>query len=120
MESSEVAFLPAAELIARYRSKSLSPVEVIHAVLDRINRYDGVVNAYCHLDVEGTLKSARDAEARWMADAPQGLLDGVPIGVKDNILVAGMPARFGSQLTSADPAPHDAPAVARLRENERY
>ena len=48
---------------------------------------------------------------------PSGLLDGVPVGVKDNILVAGMPARFGSRLTSPEPRDSDAPAVARLREH---
>jgi len=51
-----------------------------------------------------------------MAGAPRGLIDGVPVGIKDNILVAGMPARFGSRLTPDEPSTHDAPAVARLRE----
>src|SRR4029450_13739074 len=65
---------------------------------------------------ERALRNARDSEARWMAGAPRGLIDGVPVGIKDNLLVAGMPARFGSNLTSDVPATHDAPAVARLRE----
>jgi len=85
-------------------------------VLDRIERHNGVVNAYCHLDAEGALRLARESEARWMSGAPRGGIDGIPVGVKDNIVVAGMPARFGSTLTSPAPAIHDAPAVARLRE----
>ena len=108
--------MPAAELASRYRSKELSPVEVVRAVLDRIDRHDGAVNAYCWVDREGALASAREAEARWRTGAPRGLIDGVPVGIKDNLLVAGMPARFGSKLTSAAPATHEAPAVARLRE----
>ncbi len=51
-----------------------------------------------------------------MAGAPRGLLDGVAVGIKDNLLVAGMPTRFGSRLTADAPAAQDAPAVARLRE----
>src|SRR5260370_11777319 len=51
-----------------------------------------------------------------MAGAPRGLIDGIPVGIKDNLLVAGMPTRFGSKLTSSEPSQHDAPAVARLRE----
>jgi aspartyl-tRNA(Asn)/glutamyl-tRNA(Gln) amidotransferase subunit A len=113
---SDVAFLPVAELLARYRRKELSPVEVIRAVLDRIDRHNGAVNAYCYLDAEGARQSAMACEARWTAGVPKGLLDGVPVGIKDNLLVAGMPARFGSRLTSTEPSPHDAPAVARLRE----
>jgi len=89
---------------------------MLRAVLDQVDRHNGIVNAYCWLDREGALRSARDSEARWRAGAPQGLIDGVPVGIKDNILVAGMPARFGSKLTSDAPATHDAPAVARLRE----
>ena len=110
------AFLSVAELLARYRRKVLSPVDVIDAVLDRLDRHNGVVNAYCWVDREGARRSAREAEARWMAGAPRGLLDGVPVGIKDNLLVAGMPARFGSKLTSDAPSKDDAPAVARLRE----
>ena len=64
----------------------------------------------------GRAASARESEARWMAGAPPGLLDGIPVGIKDNLLVAGMPARFGSRLTSDAPSAEDAPAVARLRE----
>src|SRR5262249_59288110 len=91
----------------------LSPVEMVDAVFDQVDRVNGVVNAYCWLDREGARRSARDAEARWMAGAPRGLIDGVPVGVKDNLLVAGMPARFGSRLTSDAPSTHDAPAGAR-------
>lgn len=116
MPRDDIAFLPVAELVARYRRKALSPVEAVRAALDRIERYNGVVNAYCHLDADDALKRAAQSETRWMAGKPQGLLDGVPVGVKDNILVAGMPARFGSKLTSAALATQDAPAVARLRE----
>jgi len=111
-----IAFLPAAELLSRYRRKTLSPVETVDAVLDQVDRHDGVVNAWCCLDREGARRSARESEARWMAGAPRGLLDGVAVGIKDNLLVAGMPTRFGSRLTADAPAAQDAPAVARLRD----
>ncbi len=110
------AFLSVAELLSRYRRKDLSPVEMVDAVLEQVDRHNGVVNAYCCVDRQGARRSAREAEARWMAGAPRGLVDGVPVGIKDNLLVAGMPARFGSRLTSDAPSTHDAPAVARLRE----
>jgi aspartyl-tRNA(Asn)/glutamyl-tRNA(Gln) amidotransferase subunit A len=111
------ALLSATELVAAYRAKKLSPVEATKATLARIERFNPVVNAFCHLDAEGALAAARASEARWMAGSPQGLADGVPVGVKDNILVAGMPARFGSRLTPDKPQTIDSPAVARLREH---
>jgi aspartyl-tRNA(Asn)/glutamyl-tRNA(Gln) amidotransferase subunit A len=114
---SDLTLLSATALTALYRAKALSPVEVAREALARIERHDGAVNAWCHLDPEGALAAARASEARWQAGAPAGLLDGVPVGLKDNILVAGVPARFGSRLTGADPRPFDAPAAARLREH---
>jgi aspartyl-tRNA(Asn)/glutamyl-tRNA(Gln) amidotransferase subunit A len=114
--SRDPALLSATELVVLYRSKALSPVEATKATLARIERFNGAVNAYCHLDPEGALAAARESEARWTAGAPKGLADGVPIGVKDNIAVAGMPCRFGSRLTKTDSVAFDAPAVARLRE----
>ena len=53
--------MPAAELLSRYGSKTLSPVEVVRAVLDRIDRYDGAVNAFCWVDRDGALASARES-----------------------------------------------------------
>jgi aspartyl-tRNA(Asn)/glutamyl-tRNA(Gln) amidotransferase subunit A len=114
--TTDPALLSATELVALYREKKLSPVEVTKATLARIERLNPIVNAYCHLDAEGALATAKESEARWTAGRPKGLVDGVPVGVKDNILVAGMPARFGSRLTPDAPHKIDAPAVARLKE----
>ena len=115
--SSDPALASATGLVALYRAKTLSPVEATQAVLARIERHGDAVNAWCHLDPDGALAAARASEARWQAGAPAGLLDGVPVGVKDNILVAGMPARFGSRLTGTQARQTDAPAAARLREH---
>ena len=109
--------LSATDLVGLYRAKRLSPVEAVKATLARIERFNGAVNAYCHVDPEGALAAAKSSEQRWMAGEPKGLTDGVPLGVKDNIAVAGMPCRFGSKLTSTDPQSIDAPAVARLKEH---
>jgi aspartyl-tRNA(Asn)/glutamyl-tRNA(Gln) amidotransferase subunit A len=110
------ALLSATELVALYRARKLSPVEAVQATLSRIERFNPIVNAYCHLDAAGALAAARESEARWRAGSPKGLVDGVPVGVKDNIHVAGMPSRFGSKLTPDSQQKIDAPAVARLRE----
>jgi aspartyl-tRNA(Asn)/glutamyl-tRNA(Gln) amidotransferase subunit A len=110
------ALLSAIELLALYRAKQLSPVEAVRATLARIERFNPIVNAYCHLGSAGALAAAEASQARWLAGTPKGLLDGVPVGVKDNIQVAGMPSRFGSRLTPDTPQKIDSPAVARLRE----
>jgi aspartyl-tRNA(Asn)/glutamyl-tRNA(Gln) amidotransferase subunit A len=90
--SSNPALLSATELVELYRTKGLSPVEAVEATLARIERFNPAVNAYCHLDPQGALAAARQSEARWAAGTPRGLVDGVPVGIKDNILVAGTPS----------------------------
>jgi aspartyl-tRNA(Asn)/glutamyl-tRNA(Gln) amidotransferase subunit A len=106
----------AAELVAAYRSGELSPVEVTEAVLERIERRDGELNAFCLVDAERALADARASEERWRAAAPTGALDGVPVAVKDVFLTRGWPTRRGSRaIDPAGPWDEDSPAVASLR-----
>lgn len=111
----------ATELLQLYRSGAASPVEATRAVLDRIERLNPQLNAFCLVDAEAALASARASEARWSAaragGAPTGLLDGVPTSIKDLILTRGWPTRRGSRTVDANqPWEVDAPATARLRE----
>ena len=106
----------AAELVARYRSRELSPVEVTRAVLERIEAVGATYNAFCVLDAERALAAARESEARWAGGEPKGLVDGVPATVKDLILAKGWPTLRGSRAIDPDQAwDEDGPPVARLR-----
>ncbi|CAN7452911.1 amidase family protein [Caballeronia sp. LjRoot34] len=107
--------LSATQLVAGFRQRSLSPVEVMCAVLDGVTKLDPVVNAFCALDEEGAMSAASDAERRWGRGEPCGPLDGVPVSVKDLVAVAGFPTRHGSWTSSPERESEDALAVARLR-----
>ena len=116
--SDDISFLTAHELLARYRAGSLSPVEATRRVLDRIAAVNPRLNAIYFLDADGALAAARASEARWRRGAPQGLLDGVPVTLKDSVYVAGMPTPHGTRATVADAAAEtDAPVTSRLREH---
>ena len=116
-EATDLADCSATELLGLYRSGGASPVEATQAVLARIERFDPAVNAFCHLAPESALASARASEARWSRGAPSGLLDGVPVAIKDLILTAGMPTLRGSRtINPAGPWDVDAPVTARMRE----
>ncbi len=112
------AGLPATELLAAYRDGSLSPVEVARDALDRIAAVDGAVNAFCLVDPDRTLADAAESEKRWRTGEPAGLLDGVPVSIKDILLSKGWPTLRGSHSVDPEgPWDADAPAVARLREH---
>jgi aspartyl-tRNA(Asn)/glutamyl-tRNA(Gln) amidotransferase subunit A len=115
--STDLCALSAAELLRAYRAKRLSPVEATRAVLERIEALNGRLNAFCYL-ASDALDAARASEARWRKGAPMGLLDGVPVTVKDLLLTRGWPTLRGSKtIDPKGPWPDDAPAVARLREH---
>ena len=113
----DVLSLSAAELLERYRSKQLSPVEVTRAALDRIARLQPIYNAFVTVGEREALQAARDSEARWMRGAPAGLVDGLPTTVKDLLLVKGWPTLRGSRTVDPNqPWDEDSAAVARMRE----
>ena len=117
MQPTDLTACSATELLLMYRSHSASPVEVTQAVLARIERLNPALNAYCHVAADSALDSARASQARWQRGEPMGLLDGVPVSIKDLILTRGMPTLRGSYTVDpTQPWDVDAPAAARLRE----
>ena len=112
------ADLTATELLARFHTGELSPVEATEATLARIAEADQAVNAFCLVDRERALQQARASEARWARGEPDGALDGVPTSIKDIFLTKDWPTLRGSR--TVEPAQSwtvDAPTVARLREH---
>jgi aspartyl-tRNA(Asn)/glutamyl-tRNA(Gln) amidotransferase subunit A len=113
----ELAFFSATHLIDGFAKKTLSPVDVTQAILRRLGRLEPKLNAFTLRDPEGALRAAQASEARWQKGEPLGLLDGVPVTIKDLFLTRGWPTLRGSTLTNPDqPWEEDAPPVARLRE----
>jgi aspartyl-tRNA(Asn)/glutamyl-tRNA(Gln) amidotransferase subunit A len=114
---SDLCSFSAVQLLEKYVRHELSPVEVTKAVLARIEKLNPKLNAFCFLSQE-SLKEAEASEKRWMSGQPRGLLDGVPVSIKDLLLTKGWPTLRGSKTVDAKgPWNDDAPAVARLREH---
>ncbi|MFC9893615.1 amidase [Nocardia sp. NPDC127579] len=114
--TTEPTAMSAVELVTAYSTGALSPVEATRAALDAIAERDPELNAFCLVDPERALIQAKESEARWLSGHVQGLLDGVPISIKDIFLTEGWPTRRGSTSIEADvPWPLDSPVAARLR-----
>ncbi|WP_374764301.1 amidase [Yunchengibacter salinarum] len=118
MSQDEIANMTAIELLRHYHDGTLSPVEAAEAALTRIDAHDETVNAFCHVDPDTTLAFARASEERYRRHNPCGLLDGVPVGVKDVFLTREWPTRKGSRTVDPAVAPdEDAPVVSALKRN---
>ncbi len=87
---SELYELSALELLNGYRAKEFTPIEVVEACVRRITDVGSTINAHWYLASESALVQARESSARWSAGSARPL-EGVPVGVKDVIDVAGMP-----------------------------
>ncbi|WP_010108148.1 amidase [Verminephrobacter aporrectodeae] len=108
--------LSAHTLIAAYRQRSLSPVEVTQAVLAHVERWEPQLRATYLLRPDAALAQARASEARWLRGTPLGALDGVPCTIKENIATRGDPMPLGTAAVEPRPAAADAPPAARMRE----
>src|SRR3954466_15153673 len=108
--------LSAVDLIAGFRSRQFTPSEVLEDVLAHIALWEPHINALLTFDPDGSRVSAKASTERWHRNEPIGLLDGVPVTIKDNIATKGVPVPLGAASVKLTPSPKDAPPAARLRE----
>ncbi len=108
--------LGAAELADAYARASLSPVEVVEALLARIDAWEPRINAMYLVHRESALATARESAERWRAGRPLSPIDGVPVTLKENLYTKGDPAPLGTAAGDLSPKTADAPPCARVRE----
>jgi amidase len=111
-----IHWTPARELVAQIRRRTVSPLEVTWAVLDRIERVNPRVNAYCTVAGEQALTTARAAtRAVTTRSARLGALHGVPVSIKDLTPTKGIRTTYGSKIFEHTVPTEDALIVLRLR-----
>jgi aspartyl-tRNA(Asn)/glutamyl-tRNA(Gln) amidotransferase subunit A len=100
---------------AGLREGHLKAEALLDRTLDRIGKIDPSLNSFVSVDEAGARTAARESDRRLAAGKPRSALDGIPVSIKDNILVAGLPATWGSRgLADFVPDVDELP-VARLR-----
>ncbi|HUZ76416.1 MAG TPA: amidase [Chloroflexota bacterium] len=110
-----VPILTAAALAKEYEAGHISPLEATREALRRVERLQPRLNAFITVLSESALDEAAAAEARWRAGRPLSRLDGVPVGLKDLIHVAGVPTTAASTILKGAVAGADSEVVRRLR-----
>ena len=115
MDDLEVCYLPVVDMAEAIKTKKLSPVEVMDAILSRIERLNPKVNAYCTLVAESARKQAVEAEAMVMKGEELGPLHGIPVSIKDLIFTSGIRTTGGSMIYENFVPDQDAIVVERLK-----
>jgi Amidase len=99
--NSELCALGVRDLARLYRTRELSPVDVIRATIERIERLNPALNAYIAVLGESAMAGARAAEAQLASGIDLGPLHGVPVSVKDIICVRGTRTTAASRVLLA-------------------
>ena len=108
---SDLTRLTAAATAAAIASREVSAVEVAQAHLDRIAKVDGQVHAFLHVDAEGALAQAKRVDDGELT----GPLAGVPLALKDVLVMKDVPTTVGSRILEGWRPPYDATVTARLK-----
>lgn len=114
---SDLTRLSAVDLVAGYRSGTLSPVAVHDAVRAQIEAHEPVINAFWRRDPHASRMAAQASERRWRSGAPLGPIDGVPVTLKENIARVGVPMISGCAAVSPVLPERDAPITSRTLES---
>jgi len=104
------------QLLEDFRNGKSTPLDATRAVLARIDELNGKVNAFRAINPDAALAAAAESAQRWEKGEQCGLLDGIPISVKDTLMVEGFAFRQGSLVTADEPATESAPIVHAVQE----
>ena len=98
MDDIEICYMSVVQMADAIKTKRLSPVEIMDAVLQRIERLNPEVNAYCTLVAESARQRAKEAEGAVMRGEELGRLHGIPVSIKDLIYTRGIRTTGGSRI----------------------
>jgi amidase/aspartyl-tRNA(Asn)/glutamyl-tRNA(Gln) amidotransferase subunit A len=116
MPIDELVRMSVTDLLGHYAARRLSPVEVLHTVIDHAEAVNAAINALFSFRPESALAQAQASEARWRVGAPCSPLDGVPVTVKDSVAIRGWPHTHGIAANRAlPPSTYDSPPALALQ-----
>ncbi len=111
----ETAPLTIRQAQERLRAGTLTAVELVEQCLAVADEFDSQLHAWVSIDATGARQAAAASDELRRRGAARGPLDGIPVGIKDIVDVAGWPTLAASPLRAGHRAKVDAPLVAQLR-----
>jgi len=114
---SDLAYIPASDALAKFRSRELSPVELMQATIDRAKSVEPAIGAFADQFFDDALEAAQEAEARYTGrSADPRPLEGLPVSIKDEEAQTGRRNTNASLIFQDHIADHNSPIVERVLE----
>src|SRR5216683_5581777 len=116
MPNTDLCFLNVTELAPLVRARKISPVEIVQALLSRLDALNEDLLAYLHVSAAPAMAAAQAAEIEISSGGYRGPLHGIPVAYKDIYDVQGLPTTAASKVMAGYIAPEDSTVAARLRQ----
>ena len=94
----EICYLSATEALKKFRSKTLSPVELLSEIKKRTEDVNPKINAFNFYRFEESFKEAKEAEKKYSQNKETLPLEGIPLAIKDEVNIKGQPNKNGSLI----------------------
>lgn len=98
MDKENIAFMPAFVMAEEIRSQSITSEELTEIMIERIEKYNPKLNAYCTTTFDLARDLAKEADRRVKDGENHGLLNGIPVSIKDLVYTKGIRTTFGSKI----------------------
>ena len=116
MKEEDICFMPAYEMVEKIKSQELSSQEITEIIIERIQKVNPIVNAYCTTTFDLAREAAKKADDAVKKREKFGILNGVPTSVKDEMPIKGIRTTFGSKLYENYIPNEDDACVERLKD----
>ena len=117
MKKDEICFMAACDMIEKIKSQELNAQEITETVIERIEKVNPIINAFCTPTFELAREMAKISDDKVRKGQKLGQIEGIPTSIKDETLTKGIRTTFGSKLYENFIPPEDALVVKRLKEN---
>ncbi|MFW9897501.1 MAG: amidase family protein, partial [Candidatus Thorarchaeota archaeon] len=116
MNKEDICFMPAWEVREKVANQEISSQEITEIIIERIEKINPIINAYCTTTFNLAREMAKKADSRVKKNEKRGLLHGIPTSIKDNVDIKGIKTTYGSKLFEDNISAIDDISVKRLKE----
>ncbi len=116
LKKEDICFMSAFDMREKIKTQELTSEEITETIIERIERINPIINAYCTPTLNIAREMAKEADKRIKNGIKLGVLNGIPISIKDETEVKGIRTTFGSKIFEYNKPRRDDILVKRVRD----